>query len=370
LARTTVAIAAFIALCAAPAAASVHPGDKLDITVYNHTDLSVQPTVDSSGRIDVPLAGRVDTSKLEPAGVARAIAARLRSYIPKVAVDVRVLQQAQSIFVAGGPGGVLAYAPGETLIAALSQVPRDSAASATPGTQPSPLAQAGTADLAHGRINLHDVSIVRDGATMGPYDAATMISRGDPGPALHPGDTLKLVDKPVHVYVRGEVKQPGVTYLDKNESLAQAISQAGGDSADAWTTRVTLQRAGSTQTVALGGPEFASPAQDGDIVVVPRAPRVGVIGMVDKPGDVMLRGDPSLLSAIYQAGGPNKWGDIRHVAVMHAGARTEYDITALSHGARNENPTLADGDTVFVPEGHKVDFQAVFSALSLRWLFR
>ncbi|MDB5027035.1 MAG: hypothetical protein JWO66_724, partial [Candidatus Eremiobacteraeota bacterium] len=72
----------------------------------------------------------------------------------------------------------------------------------------------------------------------------------------------------------------------------------------------------------------------------------------------------------YQAGGPNKWGDIRHVAVMHAGARTEYDITALSHGARNENPTLGDGDTVFVPEGHKVDFQAVFSALSLRWLFR
>ncbi len=368
--RTIIAIAAILALCAAPAAASVHPGDRLDVMVYNHSELSVQTTVDATGHISVPLAGSVSTTKLEPKDVARAIADRLRTYVPKVAVDVRLLQQAQSIFVTGGPGGVLNYAPGETLIAALSQIPRESAASAAPGSGGAPNTPTSTADLAHGRINLHDVRIVRDNATMGPYDAAAMISRGDTGPSLQPGDTLQLSDKPVRVFVRGEVKQPGVTYLDTNETLAQAVAQAGGDSQDAWISHIQLQRGGDTQTVALGSPQFASPAKDGDVVTIPRAPVVGVLGMVSKPGDVTLRGDSSLLSAIYQAGGPSKWGDIRHVAVMHGGVRTEYDVTKLTHGdAKDANPALADGDTVFVPEGHKVDFQTIFSALSLRWLF-
>jgi hypothetical protein len=36
----------------------------------------------------------------------------------------------------------------------------------------------------------------------------------------------------------------------------------------------------------------------------------------------------------------------------------------LTFGDMSQNPTLKDGDSVFLPEGHKVDFSSVFYSLS------
>jgi len=87
--------------------------------------------------------------------------------------------------------------------------------------------------------------------------------------------------------------------------------------------------------------------------------------MVVKPGDVQLKNDTTLLSALYGADGIQKWADLKRVQVMHRGAHTTYDVTALTHGNVSQNPTLADGDTVFVPEGHKIDWTPVFAGLGL-----
>ena len=95
-----------------------------------------------------------------------------------------------------------------------------------------------------------------------------------------------------------------------------------------------------------------------------------MLGSVVKPGNQILQGDATLLNALYDSGGPLKYGNLRSVAVIHQGQRKEYDITKLPHGASDQNPTLADGDTVFVPEGHKIDFTSVFQALSGIYLFR
>jgi len=69
------------------------------------------------------------------------------------------------------------------------------------------------------------------------------------------------------------------------------------------------------------------------------------------------------VSALASSGGYNKFADLRKVQIVHQGTRTQYDIVALAHGDLSQNPTLHDGDTVFVPEGHKTDWSQVFAAL-------
>jgi protein involved in polysaccharide export with SLBB domain len=355
------AVTAIGLTAAPPPSEAVHPGDKIMVTVFNHPELSSPSvTVDAAGSISIPLAGAVDARGASTRVVAERIRSQLHPYVPLAAVDVRLLEQGTEIFVAGDRGGVLKYSPGETLVAALQDVRPNSAANPA----------AGGGDLRHGPIDLHDVQIVRDGATLGPYDVDALISHGDPGPALFPGDTLRLRDKPIRVAVLGDVKVPGSAYVDRGAPLLQTISEAGGALDTAWTTHIQLTRAGATRALALGDPAFSEPAQDGDVLVIPRAPTVSVLGMVVKPGSTVLRNDASLLDALYEAGGPQRNGNLKSVAVLHHGERTEYDITKLTHGAHNENPHLADGDTVFVPEGHKIDFGLFFQALTGAWMLK
>ena len=56
---------------------------------------------------------------------------------------------------------------------------------------------------------------------------------------------------------------------------------------------------------------------------------------------------------MYTAGGPTKQANLRDVQVVRDGVSTTYNVTALTHGDMSQNPTLQDGDTVVVPQGHK-----------------
>jgi polysaccharide export outer membrane protein len=360
LGRTLALTAVLIAGATAPALAKVHPGDRVAVLVYNHPELSGQTTVEGSGRISLPLAGGVDTTNLDPAQIAQRIRYRLQPYVRKVAVDVQLISQAQSVFVAGGPGGVLAYSPGENLASALAQLRTQN----TAGNAAAPAAQANY-DFDNGRVDLEHVAILRDGATLGPFDARNGGVRSGGAALLQSGDTIQLLDKPVPVTVRGEVKEPGVAYLNPSDAMSVAIAQVGGELPTSATNNITIERAGATHVVAFGSPEFSQPAQPGDVIVVPRAPVIGVVGMVVKPGDVQLKNDTTLLSALYGAGGIQKWGDLKKVQVLHRGQHTTYDVTALTHGDVSQNPPLTDGDTVFVPEGHKIDWTPVFAGLGI-----
>lgn len=364
LGRRCALVAMLIASVVTPAFAKVHPGDRVAVLVYNHPELSGQTTVDGAGKISLPLAGGVDTTNLDPAEIAQRVRYKLRAYVRKPAVDVQLVTQAQSVFVAGGPGGVLAYSPGENLAGAIAQL-RAQTVAVDAAAPPVAGAAAGPADIGRGRVDLQHVAIVRDGRVIGPFDAYT--SDRDTGGAmlLQPGDTIELRDKPIPVTVRGDVARPGVAYLNPTDSMADAISQVGGSLPTSATNNITIVRNGVRSSVALGSPEFSEPAQPGDLIVVPRAPTVGVVGMVVKPGDVQLKSDTTLLSALYGADGIQKWADLRKVRVLHRGVATTYDVTALTHGDVSQNPPLADGDTVFVPEGHKIDWTPVFGALGL-----
>ena len=354
-----------------PALASVHPGDKVNVLVYNHPELSTAPTVDASGNISLPLAGTLNAGGRTTGELGKAIADRLRPYVRDVAVSVQLDAQSTSIFVSGGPGGTLKYQPGETLTSVLDQLQlpnQTRLASQTVAANPhddAPRQVQNTAlDLEDGPVDFHHVHILRDRTNMGPYDLVAMRSQGTPGPALIPDDTIALTDKPVGVQIAGEVTQPGTAHLDPKDTLSRAIDQVGGTLTTASLVDIKLQRNGVEKTLALGDPEFSLPAQNGDKLVIPRAPTVDVLGIVEKPGATLLRGNQTLVSAVYYAGGPAKYANLKAVTLTHDGVRKQYDLSRLNKGAQGQNPRLYDGDVVFVPQGSTFDVGTLFQAIS------
>jgi protein involved in polysaccharide export with SLBB domain len=353
--------------------AALHPGDKVTVIVYNHPELSGDRTIDASGNVSMPVAGTVSAADVEPTELARRLQTRLAPYIRYAAVNVALTTQNTSIFIAGGPVGVLPYAPGMTISSVVNSL---SGPAQTP-TIDAQNAQAinlhnvaqGSLDLENGPIDFHHVKIVREGTTLGPYDALALRAAGDPGPALHPNDTIALANKPIAVSVLGDVERPGTAYLNPDEPLSEAVTQAGGLAASSRESDLVLYRDGTPRYVSIGGPEFAQPAQSGDRLVVPRAVRVDVLGNVLKPGDTLLRGNNTLVSAIYYAGGPAKYANLKAVTLIHGTTRTQYNLYNLQHGGTGDNPVLADGDVVQVPQGSTFEWSDVWGALGSLGLF-
>ena len=345
-----------------PALAAIHDGDLVQVTVLNHPELSRRLTVDAAGTLSMPLAGTVAVRGLEPAQIAKRIRTALVPFVIAPAVDVELAQQTTSIFVSGPTGGALKYLPGETLVAAIALLPSGGGSSAD-GASPGRIA-----DLEQTRIDLRRVVLVRDGAKFGVYDVTALAASGDNGPLLQPGDTIELANKPTSVRVLGDVKRPGAAFLGVDEPLSDAIEQAGGILPTAATSHVALVRNGVSQSLALGDQRFREPAQNGDSVTILTAPRVSVVGNVERPGVTTLRNDFSLLNALYEAGGPGKRADLAHIAVIRNGSKSTYNIADLAHGNVSQNAPLQDGDTVFVGQSSGLNFSGVFNSL-LPFLF-
>ena len=328
-------------------AAPLRAGDHVEVTVFNHPELTLgQATIDGDGKLAMPLAGNVAVAGFEPDAAASRIGDSLKPYLRQPVVSLSVLQQNAMISLVGGPTSTLAYVPGQTL----------SSVVATMTALPS--------------LDLHHVTIQRNGTTFGSYDALNLLRHADAGPALAPGDQLVFAQKPLAVNVLGVVHTPGMTYLDNGATILDAVNAAGGTSMDAATGAVDLLRDGKHQHIALSSDAADQPARDGDQVTVPQAVHVAVSGMVGHPGDTVLTGGTTLVAAIYQAGGPMKYGDISHTEVTHEGVRHVYDITRVPNGDVSQNPHLSEGDIINVPQGGHLNLSDIFGAAGIiHWFF-
>jgi protein involved in polysaccharide export with SLBB domain len=257
-------------------------------------------------------------------------------------VEVKLVSQSNSVFLAGSASGTVALKPGDRLATALTD------AKIAP-----------TGDLTR-------VGIIRNGVVSAPYDVRALRAAKDPGPPLVSGDVINIPSKPVVVAVSGAVKAPGVAYLDAGEPLSDAFVQVPV-SDDADLAYVQLRRQGMTCTTALGQAVLAAAGQSEDELVVGRPAHVTVGGSVGKPGTVTLKGDRSLVNAVALAGGPSKEGNLHAILVMRAGSSdkgTSYDVTQLSQGLPASNPDLAEGDSVYVTQAKtRVDPRVIFAAV-------
>jgi protein involved in polysaccharide export with SLBB domain len=346
-AATVAALVAF-SLPAALLAAPLRAGDHIAVTVFNHPELTLSTaTIDGEGMLAMPLVGNVTLEGLEPEVAASRIADALKSYVRQPVVSLSVIQQNATISIIGGVTSSLPYVPGETL----------SSVAATLETSPG--------------LDLHHVIIERQHAKYGEYDTLALLRQADPGPALQPADELIVALKPIGVNVQGVVKTTGMVYLDNGATIADAVAAAGGASGgDAATGNVDLLRDGAHQHLALSSNAADMVARDGDLVTVPEAVHVSVSGMVVKAGDTVLKSGNTLVAAIYEAGGPVRYGDMSHTEVIHDGVRHVYDITRVPNGDVSQNPHLAEGDIVNVPQGKHVNLGDIFGAAGvIHWFF-
>ena len=164
------------------------------------------------------------------------------------------------------------------------------------------------------------------------------------------------------ISVTGEVSHPGIFPIMSTRSVLDAISLAGGFTPLA-DTRVTIKhRLGNEETVTVNlKTDRADDAlaanvviYPGDIVVVPRAGIVYVLGEVGRPGGIVMQdnGRITILQALAQAGGSLYTASQNGAYLLHKG-ETGYVSTRVKVGdllkGQGSDFELSRNDILYIP---------------------
>jgi polysaccharide export outer membrane protein len=216
----------------------------------------------------------------------------------------------------------------------------------------------------------------------------------------HPQVTVLVSDyRSQPVSVMGAVGLPGVVQLRGEKSLLQVISLAGGLRPEASNT-VTITRLASEGHIPLPEAkmdtsgrfstaqvnvrsvmEARTPEQNivikkGDVLTVPRAKMVYVIGEVQKPGGYVLSEQDSLsvLKALSLAGGVTKLASVKHARILHeqdgqakeVEGQNQNDVAKILAGQSPDIALHAD-DILFVPtsKAKAVGYKAADTAVTM-----
>jgi polysaccharide biosynthesis/export protein len=180
----------------------------------------------------------------------------------------------------------------------------------------------------------------------------------------HPQVTVEVLEYANSgVYVVGAVLNSGSVRLVPGQELSvlQAIGEAGGwaPEANQAAAQVISESEGGIGAQQVGldpnAADFSNPMlKPGDVVIVPRADRIYVLGRVKEPGAMVLpaRGQVTVSKAITMAGGLDRFARDSEVQLLRAGkSAMSVNVTAILEGKTGvDDPLLAPGDTVFVPE--------------------
>jgi polysaccharide export outer membrane protein len=164
------------------------------------------------------------------------------------------------------------------------------------------------------------------------------------------------------VSVLGEVQHPGVFTVLGPRTLLDVIALAGGltKTADSEVTVQRRSKAGERVSIQLKSDNASSSlANDvqiypGDMVVVPRAGVVYVLGEVAKPGGYVMQSDGkiTLLQLVAQAGGTSKLASPNNSVWMRKEGNGyvsgKLSLSKISKG-EEKDVELHPNDVIFVP---------------------
>jgi polysaccharide export outer membrane protein len=330
---------------------TIGPRDILAITVWGHTDLSRDYLVSEEGIVAFPLIGRVQAAGLST----KALAVRLtelleKDYLvnPQVLVDVKeyLSRKVHVLGEAEKPG--LYHLTGPTSVVEM-------------------LSKAGGVSKAAGR----QLVVVRTQRADGRA-AGNVLLRVDLGKiqAGDPTENIRLEDqdtvfipKAQAFFVLGEVRAPGTFPLDKETSVFEAVTIAGGFTDRAAPSEVKLLRRTSdgreeTLAVDLSGAnarDRLARLQEGDTVFVPKGNTFFVFGEVKRPGAYQLDKDTNVLEGVAIAGGLTERAAPGRARVLRnsPGGQQVFNIDLaeiIKRGQRDRAMLLQAGDVVVVPE--------------------
>lgn len=327
---------------------SIGAEDVLNITVWGHDDLTRTVTVAADGYFSFPLIGRIKAGGLTVRSLETTIAQLLdKDYIvnPQVTITVKEFRS-KKVFILGEvmkPGDYY-LSKTDTLLELISK--------------------AGGVTQDAGR----EVIIVRPQAGSAPQPAR-LDSKGNQLirvdlQALIAGDVSKnlpvqnndtiYVPKTSVFSVFGEVRKPGSYPLEKETSLLEAISIAGGPTQDADPQKLELLRTenGIQQKIVLSMKQLLEAGQgnleyfirDGDVIYQPRAEFFFVIGEVKKPGSYKLEEEMTVTKAISIAGGFTEKASKGKVQIIR-----EENGKQVKHRAKS-NELILPQDIIEVPQ--------------------
>jgi polysaccharide biosynthesis/export protein len=185
------------------------------------------------------------------------------------------------------------------------------------------------------------------------------------------------------ITVIGAVKTPMVIQALRRTTLLQALSQAGGIGEDAGGTVIVTRtgtdvsdsaapddsatpRAPQTFTINLsdilnsGDSRFNIPLVGGDVVSVPRAGIIYVVGAVNRPGGFLLQNDldrMTMLKMLSLAGGTTNSAKMKHAVILRKNSDTgkrdqvPVDLSKVLH-LKTQDVQMESNDILYVPDSN------------------
>ncbi len=259
----------------------VGPGDELRIRTWGQVTFQANVRVDRSGEVYLPHIGPVHVAGLafsELQGqLQRAVAAQFKNF--QLTVDLGQIRAIQ-VYTSGQ-----ARHPGLYTISGLSSLLDALFASGGPSV----------------RGSLRRIELRRNGKLVSLFDLYSLLTAGDRSTdvKLQSGDVIFIPAVGPQVAVTGSVRNPSIYELKPGETLKDLLSDAGGPSAVAAATRISVGRIADhkdlrTVDVAFDDAGLNTPLADGDLVhvysIVPRFQQtVTLRGNLANPGKFAWR---------------------------------------------------------------------------------
>jgi polysaccharide biosynthesis/export protein len=319
-------------------------GDALSIYVYGEDDLTSVYNVGSTGNITLPMVGTLEVADKTLGQVREMLIEKLGDLLQQPYVTVGVVEDKSSrkVFVSGyvAKRGAISVPAGANL--------RDVVVSSGPDD----------------RADLSRVRFARAGQQTREVDLRGLRSDHPLGPPVlvRYDDVIYVPRLDDAISVLGAVAQPGMLTVPQDERLTvlEAITKVGkGFSDDADVTSALLLRKGLGQPIRIdlrallddGDISQNHELRGGDVVLVQKADRIAIVGMVGAPTVFYSREPVPLVEALIRAGGFNASSDPAHAKIYRDGKYTEVDLESLwLHGDMSNNVQLRAGDTLIVPE--------------------
>lgn len=325
--------------------------DVLEITVWGHDDLHRVVTVAADGSFSFPLIGRIQTGGLTVRKLEETIAKKLdQDYIVDPQVTIAITDfRSKKVFVLGEVSKPGAYylSKTDTLLEILSKAGGISQNAGReiivvrPKVAGAVISQPLSLDSQNSQQIRIDVRALMAGDTKNNIQVLN-------------NDTIYVPRSSVFS-VFGEVKKPGSYPLEKEMTVLEALSIAGGPTQDADPQKLELLRkdGDSQKKIVLNMRQLLetksaenkdSMIQDGDVIYQPRAEFFFVMGEVNKPGTYKLEEGMTVTKAISVAGGFTEKASKKKIEIVR-----EENGKQVKHRAQ-PNELVKPQDIIEVPQ--------------------
>ncbi len=275
-------------------------GDEVLVLLWGSVDADLRLVVDRSGRINIPRIGAIQLAGLRYDQLHSAIEKRVALVFKNFQLSATLGKlRGMRVFVTGH-----VLRPGTYTVSALSTVIGG-------------LMQAGGPSSSG---SFRAIEHKRGAAVMGRIDLYNLILDGDRSGdrLLQAGDVIHVGPVGMQVAMIGSVNNPAVIELRDNEGVARALQLAGGFSALADRSRLSIERlqdrithrvtelqlpAAGQQTLAHGDVLRALSAATAVASIAGQNKRVRIDGEVNRPGEYVLPPNSTLQDAVALVGG-------------------------------------------------------------------